>query len=421
MRNVLIISYYFPPINMMAAKRYGTMCRYFEKHGYKPYVITTRCNRLNWLNVKMELECPIGKDQIIRIGRADKNGAVNHVFGTYVLRALQTRKYQSRTLNKDSLGWYEKVKESIDLEQFRDIDLIVGTFPPMENLFVASYLSQKLNVPYIADIRDLISDYIETENGYKSTKKLDSMVEKYILSRAGGIVTVTPGFRNILRERFPGQKFKVVFNGWDKERRIDRELPPLCQCNAEEYENRYLYYAGSLYLHRLESFMLLVRCIKKANVKMQDKLHFIVRSIGPKDLNARAKNIVKKEGMQEYVTILEADSEDVVRTEQERAYINVVLSSIHADDRALMTTVPGKVYELMNERAPVLAIVPKDSDVEKVLKYTNKGIASVSEEEITAYLVKEHTKYKGNRKILYFSRAKQAERLCTFFDEVLDT
>lgn len=421
MKKVLIISYYFPPINMMAAKRYGTMCRYFEDHGYKPYVITTRCRKISWLNVKTDMECPIEKNQIITFGRADHNSIVESTCGAYILQMLRKKGYESRTVNYASLGWFEKVKKNINLEKFRDVKLIVGTFPPMENLFVACYLARKLHVPYIADIRDLISDYIETENSYRPTKKLDNMVEKYILSRASGIVTVTPGFRDILREKFPNKKFRVIFNGWDKDTGGKNSLQTVGRWEAEDGTDRYLYYAGSLYLHRLESFRLLVRCIKKVNEVEKNKIRFVVRSIGPKELDAKANNIVEQEGMREYVIILEAAPEGIVRAEQERAYINVVLSSIHANDRALMTTVPGKVYELMNEKAPVLAIVPKDSDVEKVLEYTNKGIASVKEGEIVDYIREEYKNYKGNRNILYFSRQKQAERLCSFFDEVLDT
>lgn len=420
MKKVLIVSYYFPPINMMAAKRYGIMCRYFEKHGYKPYVITTRCNRISWVNVKMELECPVEKDQIITIGRVDKNGTVQSSCGIHLLHILKSMGYESRTLNTGSFGWFEKVKENIDLGRLCDIDLIVGTFPPMENLFVACYLAQKLKVPYIADIRDLISDYTESENGYKSTKKLDRLVEKFILSKAAGIVTVTPGFRNILRARFPDKQFKVVFNGWDRDVQNGNVLQSVVQCDSNKDMDKYLYYAGSLYLHRLESFEFLVRCIKKVNEVETDKLRFVVRSIGPRGLDKMAQDIVEREGMKEFVTLLEADSEEIVRAEQEKAYINVVLSSIHENDRALMTTVPGKIYELLNVEAPVLAIVPGKSDVEKVLQYTSKGIASISEEEIIEYLIKGHKKYKGNKNIFYFSREKQAERLCSFFDKVLE-
>ena len=84
-----------------------------------------------------------------------------------------------------------------------------------------------------------------------------------------------------------------------------------------------------------------------------------------------------------------------------------------------MTTIPGKVYELLNSRAPILAVVPQKSDVGRVIRCTNKGIASVSEEEIIRFILGECEKYVGNKKIEYFSREKQAERYCKFMDRVL--
>ena len=123
--------------------------------------------------------------------------------------------------------------------------------------------------------------------------------------------------------------------------------------------------------------------------------------------------------MQEYALVLEAVNEDIVRSDQEKAYINVVLSSIDSVDKALMTTIPGKVYELLKEEPPVLAIVPEYSDVSKVLHYTNKGIASVNETEITEFILKKKESYTGNQKINFFSRRMQAKRLCEFMDQLL--
>lgn len=410
MKKVLIVSYYFPPINMIAAKRYGTMCKYLEEYGYKPYIITTRHDKNCGLNVRLDLVSPVNEEQVIRLGRSRNNADIQGVCGSLLIRIIQNCKITSRTITPSSIGWYEIVKRSISLNILKDIDLIIGTFPPMENLFVARYLSKQLNCPYIVDIRDLISDYAEVGEGYKRSQFIDKILEKYILSGASGIVTVTPGFRDILRKRFPNKPCKVVFNGWDEKTKIETK---------PEETIKYLYYAGSLYLHRLESFELMMKCIKKINLKNDDKIKFIVRSIGPKELDMKAKAMVQQQNMQEYVSILDAASEDIVKREQRAAYINVVLSTIHEDDVSLMTTIPGKVYELLNYEAPVLAIVPKSSDVDKVLNYTNKGIASTSEDEVIDYILRDSTKYNGNKNTAYFSRKNQAKRLCQFMDKVL--
>ena len=84
-----------------------------------------------------------------------------------------------------------------------------------------------------------------------------------------------------------------------------------------------------------------------------------------------------------------------------------------------MTTVPGKVYELLKERAPVLAVVPDHSDVAKVINYTKKGIASVNEKEIIDFILNENEYYTGGQKIEFFSRRRQSKKLCRFIDCLL--
>lgn len=411
MKRVLIVSYHFPPINRVSSRRYGVMCKYLEMFGYEPYIITTNYNReLEW-NIYLDLELPVDKRKIIRIGTPKRNCEIENYFWNLVLKCMDLYKIESRTLTRGSIGWYEKVRKNIKLENIKGIDIIIGTYPPMENLYVASYLSRKLKCPYVVDIRDLISDYTETTVGYKNSRWWDQILERWILRAADGVVTVTPGFRDILKKRYPDKRFKVVFNGWDKRKSVEVE---------KKAGEKYLYYAGSLYLHRLESFELLVKCLKKINLAVDEKYRLIIRSIGPKALDVQAQKIVQKEEMQEQVEILTAVSEDIVRQEQKDACINIVLSTIHEDDEALMTTIPGKIYELLNESAPILAVVPQGSDVEKVLCYTDKGIASTSEEEIVDFILKDYKKYRGNSRIEYFTRKKQAERLCKFMDKVLE-
>ncbi|MCM1237688.1 MAG: hypothetical protein NC489_47095 [Ruminococcus flavefaciens] len=409
MKKVLIVSYYFPPVEVIAAKRFGTMCKYFEENGYKPYVLTTKPYG-NWgVDAGMKLELPIDKEQIIRIGTNRTNGAIENTPAKYLVNFLVRHKYSSRTISAIEIGWYEKVKNNIDLTKLCDIDIIIATYPTMGALYIANYLSRKLKCSYIADIRDLISDYSEMEQGFKRTNLLDRMIESYILGKADGIVTVTSGFRDILKPRYPNRKFCVVYNGWDSQK---KEV-------GGTGDEKYLYYAGSLYFHRLESCILLIRCIVKLNDGKKEKVKLVIRSVGPEKLDRQLRHIVQQNGVQDDVSVLDAADESIVREEQERAYINVVFGTIHEEDSALMTTVPGKVYELLNTQPPILAIAPRRSEMEKVLHYTNKGMATIAEDEMISFIEGGCESYRGNKNIYYFTRKKQAQRLCRFMDKVL--
>lgn len=421
MKKVLIVSYYFPPVNMIASKRYGTMCRYFEKYGYKPYIVTTKPDMSCCWEVGFDLGIPVPQEQIIRIGRMKDNIRTKKWYVTLLLKMMEKLKIQSRTVTASSLEWYRKVKEEINPDLLQGTDIIIGTFPPMENLFVAKYLSAKLGCPYVAEVRDLISDYAEMDKRPAMGRIIDFLMERRYLGPADGIISVTAGFRKALKKRYPDKPHKVIYNGWDQNRRnqsVKDQEKNACLC--EGGRQRYLYYAGSFYQHRLESFELLVKCIRKANAATENKFALIVRSIGPKELDRKAKKIVEREQMADYVKILNAVSEDIVRAEQEGASINIILGSVHDDNRALMATVPGKLYELMRESAPVLAIAPEHSEAGRLLGYTKKGITSVSSDEIVAFILHNSSKYTGNGNIQYFSRKRQAKRVCGFLDDRLD-
>ncbi len=413
MKKILIVSYYFPPLNLIAAKRYGTMCKYFEEYGFEPYIITTKHDRafIEW-NVRFDLKLPVSQKQIIQLGKSKKNHEIKNRLIRFILQLLASNNIASGTVGTRAFGWFTEVKKNIDFNAIKDVDIVIGTYPGMENLYVARYLAKKIKCPYIVDIRDLISDYKETPGSTKNIRWIDRIIEKYILGEASGIIAVTPGFRNILKKRYPNKKFEVVFNGYDN-------LEKVRKVNTTSAE-KILYYAGSLYMHRLESFELLVQCLSKINLKMNEKIRLVVRSIGPKALDLKAKKIVQREKVQEFVTILGAVSEEVIRQEQQNSYINIIFSTIHEYDEALVTTIPGKLYEMLNMNPPILAIAPGRSDINYILENTRKGIATVLEEEIIRFILKGNNEYTGNGNITCFTRKRQAKRFCKFVNEVLE-
>ena len=163
--------------------------------------------------------------------------------------------------------------------------------------------------------------------------------------------------------------------------------------------------------------MLLANCIKDVNNK--EHIELIIRSTGPAENDKKMKAMIKQKGLEGIVKVLEPEKEEKVRFEQENAFINVVLSTIHSDDGELMATIPGKVFELLPFSNPILAIVPEGSDVSKLLRATDKGIGTIVGHQIIDFILNSEGKYKGNDKVLFFSREKQAERYCRIMDDIL--
>lgn len=406
MKKVLIVSYYFPPLNLMASKRYGYMCGYFRENGYEPIILTTHARAVFDLDAKMDLPVPVEDENIIRIGMTGIPYPIESYLLTLILDWMGKKRKISRILEAGSLGWFYKVKNSLKYEKLSDIDVVIGTFPAIGNILVAKYVSQKLKVPFITEIRDLISDY--EEEGFDRSEmdqRIERLLERAIISGTAGIIPVTAGFERILKKRYPQKRIMTIYNGWEMtEQKIE------CK-NSEEY----LYYAGTLYEHRVESIKIFINAIKKANLNTT----VIIRSLGPKRLTEKIKTYVKELGMDSQILIKEATTEDVVRREQINAKINLLFSSVHRDDLALMTTLPGKLFELINIDKPVLAIVDSSAEIGEILRRTNKGIATSSENEIYTFIDNDYQKYIGNDHIKDYSRKNQAKKLCDFIGSII--
>ena len=178
-----------------------------------------------------------------------------------------------------------------------------------------------------------------------------------------------------------------------------------------------MYYAGSLYEHRLKSLMLLIDAIHDNSIRIKLK----IRSIGPENLEVKLKAYIKNLGLEGQVEVLPPVPENVVKVEQSNAKINLVISSTDSSDKALMTTIPGKVYELINLTPPVLAVTHYSSEISEILARTNKGSAVCEKDEIYEFITHKYEHYVGtSAEASFFSRENQAEVLCKFLDVIME-
>lgn len=393
----------------MAAKRYGFMCRYLKENGYEPYVLTVRARGGGYLNAKLDLSIPIAEKNVIRIGDLGIIYPIYNPAINIILHEYSVRKKISRIADAEAIGWYSKIKKELNLASLPKVDLVLGTFPAIGNILVARYIASKLHKPFIAEIRDLISDYEEGFDKNEFDKKMELFIEKKVISRADGIVTVTEGFKNIYIKRYKKKKIVTIYNGWEE---IQSNHPMI---NTDHVEN-YMYYAGTLYEHRVKSLKLLFDAIKKYDIKEK----VVIRSLGPENLDNQLKRYVTLMELGQQVSILKAATEDVIHREQSKAKINLLISSTNENDLALMTTLPGKLFELMRLNQPILAIVHESSEVAQILNQSQKGVAASEIDSINKFLKGDLEKYKGfHENINFFSRKNQAKMLCKFFNEIV--
>lgn len=374
---ILLLSYSFPPFNEMGSIRPGKTAKYLIKFGHDVRVITA-ANQLppptlplevpretiaytQWLDVNKP--AAVGS-RILRIGR---NGAS---------RGFQDRQHShSRihsTLSKiDSIyrvllnipdgqvGWlpYAIWVGSRMLNEWRP-DVIYATAPSYTALLVGRSLSRQSGIPWVAELRDLWADNPYYDHP-KWRKSIEQWLEKTVLSTAAGLVTVTQPMAALLGAKH-AKPIVVVRNGFDP-----ADYPPESERLPQGNTVRILY-TGTIYEGKRDP----------------SPLFQAIRLLGPKAPQIRVEFFGRK--MQGVMRLANLHGvEHVVSTHDPVPYEDSLRNQREADILLLLLwndpkdqgVCPGKVYEYIGARRPILAIGPMDNVAAELIRERRAGVA----------------------------------------------
>lgn len=207
---VLLVAYHFPPMNSSGAQRPFAMLKLLPRFGVDVSVLTYTYSRSN-----LESE-----PHILRVHDTNSEGAGKLLH--YPLRVLQR---VSRAFGRSTSwhgAWARGVKRRADaIFQSVDPDLVLSTYPPIETLDLGLYLSEKYDVPFVADFRDgLLFESVEPEmlRSQRTRARYES-VEQKIALQAAGIVTVSDPISRYFRSEYRHPAVTTVPNGFDPDER----------------------------------------------------------------------------------------------------------------------------------------------------------------------------------------------------------
>lgn len=415
-KNVLIVSHSFPPLENIAAKRYGFMAKYFPASSWNPWVLTTRSSGLLPVNLPEERIFRLGehpqKSRLIA-----KRRAGDHSSGVGRIRRSVGRAFSFRVIPTAGhlLRWHKMAitEQRAILRKMGRIDLIIGSSPPSMSHWIARRYASDLGVPWIADFRDLGA--LKADYGNKLSIGVDKCAESYLLRSASAITVVTQHWAKMLHASYR-KTTRVVYNGWDMS-----DYPAPANANTEGspgIAGKYVYYAGRLCQHRMNSVYLLLRALRSF-----PDVRLVIRSLGPAHLVERLLDEAVSMKLKGQVEILPDVEYSVVLRESQGALANAVFEDIDINNSYSRGTLPGKIYETMCTSPPVLAIARRDSEIGDILSDTWKGQLCSTVKEIETFLNLVINSTRANRpdtrRINMFSRKEQAWNLCNLFDKVI--
>jgi glycosyltransferase involved in cell wall biosynthesis len=372
---VLIITYYWPPAGGPGVQRWLKFVKYLPDFGVAPIVYIPENPSYPLLDEKL-LSDVSDKTIILR----------NKIFEPYALASFlsknKTKKLGAGIITqKKKQSFIEKamlwirgnifipdarvfwVKPSVKyLKKYiqeNNIETIITTGPPHSLHLIGLELKKQIKVNWIADFRDPW-----TTIGYHKELKLSKWarakhkaLEKEVLTTCDTILVTSPTTK-LEFEMLTSQPIEVITNGYDVEK-IERkpldENFTLAHIGSflSERNPKILWGSLSELIHENEAF---------AN-------HFKLKLIGA--VSREVLQSISEYNLDNFVQNLGYVSHEEALIHQRSSQ---VLLLIEIDSEDTKCIIPGKLFEYMVSERPILAIGPKNSDFENIIKQTNTGV-----------------------------------------------
>ena len=375
---VLLLAYHFPPVGGAGVQRSVKFTRYLPESGWEPVVVTGPIGSVgdsfltdetfhDELPAELELHRVVGPEPLPGTGwrgRAERWVRLPPVWASW---------------------WVDGAVAASS--GVRDVDVVFATMSPFASADAAARIAARLSVPWVADLRDPWA--LDEMRVYPTAvhRRLEERRMRRSLASAAGIVMNTAEAAEVLIRRFPELRSKRVVaipNGYDA---ADFAADPPARADRSFA----IVHTGDLHTgfglrHRrrrqlqrfvggavegvdilTRSHVFLLKAIEDVRRRRRDlrdvlELH-LVGALDSSDRDAIESDAVHLHG---YVNHAEA-----VKLMRTADLLFLPMHDLPPGRRA--TIVPGKTYEYLAARRPVLAAIP-DGDARDLLERAGSAV-----------------------------------------------
>lgn len=391
-KNVLFVSYHFPPATAVGALRTQKFVKYLPGHGWKPFVLTVKERhypsidkaRLEdvgeavvertsfWrtpLQILIDLRDGLRTNQKTPLESTPSDGDKPGMFTTPRSSGLKRWLVCLNWFLDDKLYWlFPALYKGMALIRAHDIRCIVVSAPPHSSILIAYLLSRLSGAKLIIDFRDpWLLRHGCSPDAFKPQKLLDVefKLQTHILRHAAAIVTTNDFFRSALlneHDFLSPDSVHVVQNGFDSS--------DFSFCKKNEQSNKYVIsYYVSYYRSKMPSDFLTAFVYFLANNKLI-KDDFLVRFVGVcrEDWLFPVKRIIKDNKLENIVDVIGSVS------------YNKSLSLMCESDLLVLPAqnspcqIPAKAYEYLGSGRPILAIAEFMTATRSLIEQAQAGI-----------------------------------------------
>lgn len=477
-KQLLFISYYFPPMGGGGVQRIVKFLKYLDFDRYQPAVLTVKPSFFYSNDSTLAGEIPASV-KVIRSGSLDPFRLL-YLIGKLLLRRGST----SAVSHRESGGKIRKIAMSIFVPDSRllwlpfalgklwrwrrePVNAIIASMPPFTAGLIGALARRFIPAPLILDFRDAWAENPYLPAAGALQRRLNRKLEAWCIRQADGFIFVNPALQNDYQKRYPfitARKVITIRNGFDpadfhpvdfhpldfpgkaqgaepsahgvgkhfrmrpgrkKPGEIEEEDPGAIAALESVPGNSAVFnlgIMGTIYSQGNRPDTLL-EAVKELSGEGAFRSHFRLTFLGKWSPDFRKTVEEKQVGeMVEFIPYL-PHREALARA----AGFDALALAIETGLPGSAGVTPGRIYEYLYLKKPILALCPLDSDLAELLRRCQAGEAlDYNDREGIKRVLREWMAGRGDLKNRYrftgveeFSRVNQARQLAEFVEEVM--
>jgi len=378
-KKVLIITYYFPPSGGPGVQRVLKFVKYLPQFGWEPIVLTVRDGDYPARDESLLKEIPPSL-KIFKTSIVEPYSLYRRITGKKPGTAVDVnnipKKGEQKKLSEAiaefvrstffipdaRVGWLlTAVGAAKKIIRSEKIDAIYSSSPPYTCAVIGRNVHRATGIPWVAGFRDPWTGFLSTPDRWSLPKKIDERLERSCFQEASRVEVAWRGILLDLHRKYPDipvDKVAHLPNGFD-----GADFPPAPYRPNETFT---ITYTGSMYGVRnprtfLQAVANLIAGKKIDPAKI--RLKFIGR------FGAEVLEMFRHPSIDGCVEVLPylPHAESIAHLMTSDALLLIVDEYAGGEE-----IVPGKVFEYIGARRPIIGIA-HDGAVSELLRSTNAG------------------------------------------------
>ncbi len=431
MKKVLIITYYWPPAGGISVHRCLKFAKYLSQYGWEPIVYTTKNAQYPYLdesNLKdVPEEITVLRQTIIepfdlfkKLSGRKKNDALNNI--------VHVRNSKSRWLDElaiwirgnffipdaRSLWIKPSVKFLQDYLKKNSVDAILSDGPPHTNTAIATQLKEKTNIPFLADFQDpwTQADYYPLMKLTTWADKKHKKLEQKVFQHADKITIASKAWKADL-ENIGASDVDVIYWGYDEDDFKDIQVIPNTEFTIT--------HAGLMGYDRLPDTFFAVL----AELCQQDQaFDHLLKLQFPGQVDYEVFKSLKTYGLDAKLSVQGTYKRPEILEMLCSSQLLLLLLNKASN---VSGRVPGKFFEYLRARRPILCLGSEVGDVADIIKETQSGVATAYEdkEKLKDYIYQQFLAFHANISqttqgdISVYNVKKQVGKLAGYLNKIV--